>query len=87
MLEGNPGYSKDPNLLAQVDYVLAANGKKFRRQAFCLNTLIGELGGVNELLFFIFSIFLLPLSRHSFIVSMLETNFRMQQTKDDPFDI
>lgn len=87
MLEGNPGFVNvhDPNLITRVDYVLAANGKFLSRQTYCLNNLFGDLGGVNELLTFIFSIFLLPLSRHSFIVDMLETNFRMQETEEDPF--
>lgn len=74
MLEGNLGYAPNynPYLLVQVDYLIAANGQMLQRQAYALNNLIGDLGGVYDVLFTLLAIFVMPWSRHNFIVSQLE---------------
>lgn len=50
-----------------------------RRENYCLNDFIGDLGGVFEVLVYIMGIVMVPLSRHAFVVEMLEKNFRIYQ--------
>lgn len=76
-LEGNNGFKskKQPHLLVQMDYMISQNIKQLKRNAYSLNELIGDLGGVYEILFTVFAFLMSPFSRHSFIMSLLETNF------------
>ena len=51
----------------------------FRRENYCFNDLIGELGGVFEVMVFVVGIVMMPLSEHAFIIEVLERNFSIYQ--------
>ena len=45
------------------------------RKIYNFFDLLGDLGGVSEIVFLVFSFFLLPISRHSFIVKATKKLF------------
>ena len=48
--------------------------------------LLGAIGGVFEISVFVFGIFLMPISEHSFIVSSARKLFHVKSTKDESQD-
>jgi hypothetical protein len=44
--------------------------------------LLGDLGGVTEVMLLLFNFFLLPISQHSFVVKMMKKLF-IARTKDE----
>lgn len=55
---------------------------KYERTAYGLLDLLGDLGGVTEIILIIFGFFLFPISEHSFYVSVARSFF-IAKTKDE----
>ena len=56
------------------------------RNIYTLIDLLGDLGGVVQILFLIFNIFLSPISEHSFIMKATKRLFTARTTNEDLFD-
>ena len=54
---------------------------KHQRRIYGYLDLLGDLGGVTEVIMIVFGIFLFPISKHSFIIKATKKLF-MARTKD-----
>ena len=61
-----------PGLLYQTDMILMAEKVKHSRQIYGALDLLGELGGVYEMIILAFSIFLSSVSKHSFVLKAVK---------------
>ena len=64
-INGNKDYEK---LLYRSQYFKAAEKVSYQREAYGLLDLLGDLGGVTEIIMIIFGLALYPVSAHSFYV-------------------
>jgi len=65
-----------PGLLFQDDVILMAEEIKHQRQIYGALDLLGDLGGVYEIIIIVLSVYLLPISKHSFTLKATKKLFR-----------
>ena len=74
-----------PNLLYVYKMNLDNYKQEHQRQVYNLLDLLGDLGGVLEVLVFIFGIFLYPISEHSFTMKALSILYLARTEKKNVF--
>ena len=77
----NDGYAPttDPQLVVQSYIGFGPSGAVHKRKNYSLMEIIGDLGGVFELLVLCVGFFIRPISRHSFIMKVLRKTFMIEQ--------
>ena len=65
--------------------ILGQSGLAHSRRKYALFDLLGDLGGVLEVIMIIFGIFLYPVSEHSFIIKAANKLFFARTNRDDVF--
>ena len=71
----------DKDLLAQTRVVLSSETLEHNREIYNLLDLLGDLGGVKEVIMIVFGFFLFPISEHSFINQATKRQF-LVKTED-----
>ena len=76
---------KNPNLLYNIVLLLDQTGVAHTRVRYGLFDLLGDLGGVTEVIMLLFGYFLYPISEHSFIIKAANKLFFARTDRDDIF--
>lgn len=71
-----PSSRKDMVLEANIGF--AQTGYQHRRKNYSIIEIMGDLGGVSELLTVVIGFFIMPISRHSFIMKVLRKSFVLE---------
>ena len=64
---------------------MSSVGRSYSRSVYGLSDLLGELGGVFELILLIFGFFLFPISEHSFILKAGQKLFYAKSPQNTTF--
>ena len=76
------GNSKLDGLLYRTQFFLTTEKVSYSRQAYGMLDLLGDLGGVTEVLMIVFGIILFPISEHSFYLHAARLLF-LGKTEDE----
>ena len=71
-----------PNKLAQVRFFLTAAMYSHKRKIYCIEDLMGDMGGILEIFVFMLEWLIVPISAHSFF--MQATKFLFLARIEDP---
>jgi hypothetical protein len=72
-------------LLQNIVLLLDQTGIEHSRRKYALFDLLGDLGGVTEVIMIFFGIFLYPISEHSFVIKAAKKLFYARTNRDDIF--
>jgi hypothetical protein len=75
----------NPSLLQNIVLLLDQTGIEHSRQKYGLFDLLGDLGGVTEVIMIFFGFFLYPISEHSFVIKAAKKLFYARTYRDDIF--
>lgn len=75
----NRALSTDKNLVMKTRIGFGFVGMLHRRQNYSLMGILGDVGGVFELLCSMVGVFLIPISRHSFMLHVLKKTYNVEQ--------
>ena len=76
---------KNPNLMYNIVLILGQTGIAHKRVRYGIFDLLGDLGGVLEVIMIIFGIFLYPVSEHGFVMKAANKLFFARTNRNDVF--